>query len=181
MRKWKSQLQQWGRHHWSEEEEEEAEQEGQGIRCGTKAAKDMKKKEEELLSKLALLLQTVKEEREEEEEEEEQGQEDAGGKGLIGKLEKIRGKAKKENMTKSQIVAEIKDLVSTMQGNWPPTRSHGNEREANKSTREGSRSRSPRGQWWRKDEEKEDPWHNGVDPWARAATPGTGKGKGRTG
>ena len=78
-------------------------------------------------------------------------------------------------MTKSQIVAEIKDLVSATQGNGPPTRSQGNEREANKSTREGSRSRSPRGQWWRNEEEKEDPWHNGMDPWARAATPGTGK------
>ena len=83
-------------------------------------------------------------------------------------------------MTKSQIVAEIKELVSTTQGNGPPTRGHGNGREVSKSAREGSRSTLPRGQWWRKDEESEDPWHNGMDPWARAATPGTGKGKGGT-
>ena len=137
---------------WREEEKEEEEQEGQGIRCGTKAAKDRKKKEDELLSKLALLLQAVKEEKEEEEEEAEKGQEDAGGKGFIGKLEEILGKAKKENMTKSQIVAETKDLVSMTQGNGPPTRGHGNGREVNQSAREGSRSRSPRSQWWRKDE-----------------------------
>ena len=117
------------------------------------------------------------------------GHGDGNSKGLIGKLEEILGRAKKENMTKNQIVEEIKNLVDANRGGGQaarkPSRGRGNERDDKEEAREGSRSRS-RGGRGRKDAKKEDaweegkgddPWCNGSDPWAKALQPGVGKGK----